>query len=437
MQTWVWDNYRTQMGPVGPLEWALWPRSDAELGTIGPTQYGMPPRDPRQCSWSQNPEAFAVQIERVRQNLRAGLTNTTWVDAAPLAPWVPSSAPPNATATIAPYVATLESEVVKYLADAAGIDYSVPVIGWALAVVDLIIELCYAIFGTAQGTNTQPVTLQPGEQDTWQQYMAAVVSSLRALDDECRSLALPRRMTRIAVRPPTNAPRPSSSNVPPGWPPGSSSSPKPKPKKNPNVPPGWPPGGVGLLIDSETDTTIFDRDDWWQEPLGARAAEGHVGFAPVQLANYFTKANSEIELMESDQRQNPPRPTTEDAMTRWVAWRAEWQVYLNNPIAQAEWNPPVGWRAFKNAWDTTDTYLFYSDEWVLERIEKYERRLLEFRDNFVALGGLVSGPRPELGPPPSDWTPAKAGSMLDSLFWLGVLGIGVWGIVTLRKKAPA
>ena len=141
-----------------------------------------------------------VQIERVAANLRAEVSTLGWSPLGPVVGWSPNATPPSAAALLQPYVDVLQTELVRNMSDALGIDYSIPVIGWAIAIMDLIIEILYAIFGTASGVQTQAVPLAEGEQDGWQSYMAAVVVCLQVLDDECRTLTLPGRRGMFASK---------------------------------------------------------------------------------------------------------------------------------------------------------------------------------------------------------------------------------------------
>jgi hypothetical protein len=208
MSTWVWESGVPQLGPVSEGEWALWPMDEAHyaIASAGmpieggtPTGFHHGPRDPHFCDWNQNPEAFADQIELVRANLEANVRQYDWTATPAALPWHAEQSPPSASATLAPYVEALQSQVAQYLSDALGVDYSVPVIGWAIAVIDLIIQVLYWIFGTASGVETPPVPLQEGEHEGWLNGMATTIVALQLLDEECRRLTVFRNARPFAA----------------------------------------------------------------------------------------------------------------------------------------------------------------------------------------------------------------------------------------------
>lgn len=209
-------------GGIGvALPWSLWPIDDptwqaasAQWAGREILQNGMgmdgirvPPRDPHHCSWQTDPEAFADQIETVANNLYVGLSHQpSWQAPVPPTVWLPAAPPPSATAILAPYVAAALT-VVTDLSQATGVSYSIPVIGWALAIVDLIIQVLYWIFGTAQGVTTEPIPLQAGEAEAWPKSMATTIAALQLLDDDARRLLVPGASTFLRTSNPGSAAR--------------------------------------------------------------------------------------------------------------------------------------------------------------------------------------------------------------------------------------
>ena len=183
---------------------------------------------------------------------------------------------------------------------------------------------------------------------------------------------------------------------------------------------------------------IYDTDPWWDEPMGTRQLEGNVGFAPMQLSDYFAKANAEFEAFETDRAAHwPPAGATPDNADAVGHWYGEWVAFLLSPVASPTLQPPAGWRAFKHNWDTLDTYLLYSDEDVMALIEAYERSFVKLRARWVDYGGVVTAPAPVVGPPESKYELPPATEIVDKLFAVGLLAAGGYflsQILTMRRR---
>jgi len=177
------QSFGKQSDPGAP-GWFLWPSFDPPSIPQRLTfpQVGLPPMDPHLCDWDDNPQLFAVQIDRVRENLRWFLT------------WQGVSVPADPAGTVLPPPPTTYEAGI---AQALGVDlvnelrayYDVPILGWCLAIINLVIEILYAIFGTASAVETQAVPLQEGEQDAWAKTMAGTTLMLRGIESQARAIA--------------------------------------------------------------------------------------------------------------------------------------------------------------------------------------------------------------------------------------------------------
>ncbi len=154
----------------------------------------------RPVSWDEDPEKFASQIATVQQRVRSVVAAHQFNASAPAAGWNPAAATPEAASAelqtgMNKINEVAQEPVVKDLMESMGMssgNYGIPIFGWALAIVDAIIQLAYAIFGTAEGVqNIFATPLAEGERAMWDGYMAGVIVMLRKLLDECKQLSGP------------------------------------------------------------------------------------------------------------------------------------------------------------------------------------------------------------------------------------------------------
>jgi hypothetical protein len=192
----------------------LWPSAGpADTAAWGPDRSRYPaPSDPRICDWDQNPASFVVQLRTVHDNLRdyllshSGLRASVPTMSATNNPqtWTPQAVSADLQSGLDTINEIVSSEVVTDLLGTIGLSsssYGIPIFGWALAVVDAIIQIAYAIFGTASGVQTITATpLVDGERNMFEHNMAGVIFVLRRMLDECRALSVVRRLPAGRVR---------------------------------------------------------------------------------------------------------------------------------------------------------------------------------------------------------------------------------------------
>lgn len=159
------------------------------------------PDDPRENAWDTNPAGFVAQLETVRHNLRWHLAN----QGIPVPDAPAGLTPQSAPNPVAPAVAAAKAAIADSVtATSGGGIEAVPIIGWAVAIVELVIEVLVAIFHTASGVehDYHAVAMTPDELSSWDQAIAVPLLLLGKVVEATR----PGATTGQGLRPTPPAP---------------------------------------------------------------------------------------------------------------------------------------------------------------------------------------------------------------------------------------
>lgn len=146
-----------------------------------------------------------------------------------------------------------------------------------------------------------------------------------------------------------------------------------------------------------------------------------VGAISSEVAfEFLKKVDTQVESLDRDVT-NQTRPDSAPNMIG-QGFISPWNEYVNEDPADDEF--PIGWRAFRRDASSFIDRFFDTDD-IIRRTGEFEHAFLDFRRQFVALGGVPTLPEQTPGAPflPTDKPPEDK---VESLVTAGIVIAGIF-----------